>query len=118
MIVTYFSFTTLSTVGFGDFHPYSDAERIIGSIILIFGVAIFSYIMGSFIEVFKGFIHLNDTLDEGDQLLKFLGTLKKFNNNTPVCENYKKKLEQYFEYRWTNDQNQALRTDSDLQYYS
>ena len=43
--VTYFSFTTLSTVGFGDFNPRSNSERLFCAIILLVGVAIFSYIM-------------------------------------------------------------------------
>lgn len=51
LIVTYFAFTTLSTVGFGDYHPRSDSERAVCAIILLVGVAIFSYIMGNFIEI-------------------------------------------------------------------
>jgi hypothetical protein len=47
----YFSFTTLSTVGFGDKVPRTDDERILGIFILVFGVAIFSIIMGSFVEI-------------------------------------------------------------------
>ena len=47
----YFAFTTLSTVGFGDFYPQSDSERLFACVILVFGVAIFSYIMGNFIEI-------------------------------------------------------------------
>ena len=39
-------FTSLSTVGFGDYHPRSDLERLLCSAILIFGVSIFSYVMG------------------------------------------------------------------------
>ena len=49
--VTYFAFTSLSTVGFGDLHPRSDCERLITAFILLFGVAIFSYVMGNFIEI-------------------------------------------------------------------
>ena len=45
----YFSFTSLTTVGFGDFHPKSNFERIFIAFGLMFGVAIFSYIMGEFI---------------------------------------------------------------------
>jgi len=37
----YFSFTSLSTVGFGDYHPRSNSERLIGAAMLVFGVAIF-----------------------------------------------------------------------------
>jgi len=51
LIMIYFSFTTLSTVGFGDYTPRSNYERLVGCVILIFGVAIFSYIMGNFIEI-------------------------------------------------------------------
>ena len=48
IIVTYYMFTSLSTVGFGDYHPRSDFERIFIAMVLLFGVAIFSYIMGNF----------------------------------------------------------------------
>lgn len=55
IIVIYFTFTTLSTVGFGDFVPKSDSERIITTFILLIGVACFSYIMGQFIEILLNF---------------------------------------------------------------
>ena len=51
IIVTYFAFTSLSTVGFGDYNPRSDIERLLCAFILLFGVAIFSYIMGNFISI-------------------------------------------------------------------
>lgn len=53
--VTYFAFTSLSTVGFGDYHPRSDIERFCCAFILLFGVAVFSIIMGSFIEILEEF---------------------------------------------------------------
>ena len=48
---TYYALTTLSTVGLGDFRPISDQERIFGSFMLLFGVMIFSSIMGKFIDI-------------------------------------------------------------------
>ena len=53
IIGMYYSFTSLTTVGFGDFSPRSEFERIFCSAILLFGVAIFSYIMGNFIEILE-----------------------------------------------------------------
>jgi len=50
--LVYYAFTTLTTVGFGDFHPKSNSERIFIAFFMLFGVAIFSYILGNFIEVF------------------------------------------------------------------
>ena len=55
IVLTYYAFTSLSTVGFGDYAPVSNVERIFCSIILLFGVAIFSYIMGNFIEILASF---------------------------------------------------------------
>jgi hypothetical protein len=55
IIVVYYAFTSLTTVGFGDFHPKSDAERITVSFILVFGVATFSYMMGIFIGILQKF---------------------------------------------------------------
>ena len=46
VIVVYFMFTTLSTVGFGDYNPKSEVERTIMTFILLIGVACFSWIMG------------------------------------------------------------------------
>ena len=51
VIMVYYAFTTLSTVGFGDFHPRSNAERLFCAVILLVGVAIFSFIMGNFIDI-------------------------------------------------------------------
>lgn len=38
--MTYYMFTSLSTVGFGELNPRSNSERIIISFILLFGVGI------------------------------------------------------------------------------
>ena len=55
LIVMYWAFTTLSTVGFGDYNPRSDGERLMCAFFMLFGVAIFSYIMGIFIEILDQF---------------------------------------------------------------
>lgn len=51
--VMYYAFTSLSTVGFGDFHPLNSYERIICLCILVFGNAVFGYIIG----IFKEMVH-------------------------------------------------------------
>lgn len=59
ILLTYFSFTTLSTVGFGDIHPKSDVERILAIIMLLVGVACFSSIMNVFITILDQFTIIN-----------------------------------------------------------
>jgi len=66
VLLLYYSFTSLSTVGFGDFHPKSNVERFVIAFFLLFGVAIFSYIMGIFIGILGQFKDLNAALDDGE----------------------------------------------------
>lgn len=75
IIILYFSFTTLSTVGFGDYVPRSDMERILIAFGLMFGVAIFSYVMGEFILIIKSFSLYNDCGDQDDRLATFFGVM-------------------------------------------
>jgi len=77
----YFAFTSLSTVGFGDFHPRSNQERLVTAMILLFGVATFSYCMGIFIGILGTYETLNAELDDGDNLSRFFGMLKHFNGD-------------------------------------
>ena len=51
IIFTYWAFTTLSTVGFGDYYPTGNLERVICAFLLLFGVTTFSYILGSYISI-------------------------------------------------------------------
>ena len=50
---TYFAFTTLSTVGFGDLYPKSNQERVFCALILLTGVGIFSTFLGDFTEILE-----------------------------------------------------------------
>ena len=51
IILTYFAFTSLTTVGFGDYTPRADEERLFIAMVLLFGVALFSYVMGNFVNI-------------------------------------------------------------------
>jgi hypothetical protein len=104
----YYSFTSLSTVGFGDFYPQNNSERIICTCILLFGVSIFSYIMGKFIEMIEEYKNMNADLEEGDELAKFFGLLEKFNNGKVIDQDFKTKMETFFDYRWKYDMNQSI----------
>jgi len=53
IILLYFAFTSLSTVGFGDYNPKSDFERFIIAFSLFIGVNIFSMILGNFLAMLE-----------------------------------------------------------------
>jgi hypothetical protein len=96
IIATYFAFTSLSTVGLGDFHPRGNIERVCTGFMLLFGVAIFSYIMGNFIEILSEFKEFHKEIDDGDNLSRFFGTLKYFNGQKDIELKFKERLEVHF----------------------
>jgi hypothetical protein len=71
-------------VGFGDYAPRGNIERFFGAFMLLFGVAIFSYIMGNFIDILSQAQNYSASLDDGDTLTKFFGIIQKFNLEKPL----------------------------------
>jgi hypothetical protein len=69
----------LSTVGFGDYCPRSNAERAIGAFMLLIGVALFSYIMGNFIDILDNYRSFEDDINDDEMLVRFFSTLYTFN---------------------------------------
>jgi hypothetical protein len=114
IIGLYFGFTTLSTVGFGDYAPRSDVERSFGAFILLSGVAMFSYLMGNFIDILGSYQNLNAELDDGDTLARFFGMMKHFNDDEPIKIELKQKIEAHFDFIWNNDKNQAMISENDV----
>lgn len=47
----YYSMTTLTTVGYGDYYPISNTEIFMAVVYMLCGVVFFSYIMSSVIEI-------------------------------------------------------------------
>lgn len=114
----YFMFTSLSTVGFGDFCPRGNIERLMGAMLILFGVSIFSYIMNKFIEMSEQLIEINKDLDDEDNLSKFFGTLQNFNQNKSIKNELKEQIESHFRYKWRQDKVQAFVDEADLALFS
>jgi hypothetical protein len=96
-------FTSLSTVGFGDYNPRSDNERLVCLAILLFGVSIFSYVMGNFIAIVDQYSMVQKELEEYDKLIVFFSMFRKFNGGKPINQSLVDKIEKFFDYRWKND---------------
>ena len=96
----YYAFTSLTTVGFGDFYPRSNGERLIIGFCLLFGVNIFSIAAGSFLDILTHYKELHEEYEESEQLSRFISTLKEFNLEQNIDMAFKEKLLKYFHYRW------------------
>jgi hypothetical protein len=75
VILMYFSFTTLSCIGFGDYYPVADVERLIAIFILLFGVAMFTIIKDNFCQILFSFMDLTANFDDSDNINMFLSLL-------------------------------------------
>jgi len=49
----YFAFTTLSTVGLGDYHPISNLERVTCAFLMLFGVMITTFVIEQYSKMVK-----------------------------------------------------------------
>ena len=55
IICCYYALTMLSTVGYGDYYPISNLEMIMTVILMLAGVAFFSFIMGNFMDIIANY---------------------------------------------------------------
>jgi hypothetical protein len=78
---------------------------------LMSGVACFSYIMGKFIGILGTFDQLNESFDDGDNLSKFFGLMQKFNYGKPINHELKTRIEDYFDLKWERDKNLSISTE-------
>lgn len=112
--VTYYSVTSLSTVGLGDLHPRSNIERVFISFFLLFGVSVFSYLMGNLIEIIHEIQAIDATICDGDKLSRFFGLLQRFNGGKEIDRAMMTRIEEYFAHKWDMDCNQAIETPEDF----
>ena len=113
--VWYYGITTLSTIGYGDFLPKSVSEKIIMAFIMMFGVSVFSYIMGNFIEILMGYRQLENNGDHRN-LTKWVALLTKYNDNMPLRKDLITQIEDFFNYYWYNNPLAAFVTESDIRF--
>lgn len=75
----YFALTTLSTIGYGDYSPVNPIEMEISWVIMLAGVAFFSYIMGNFINIIQNYDKKMGVIDKSGELHEWMSDLERFN---------------------------------------
>ena len=114
IVMMYWAFTTLSTVGLGDYYPVSFTERALAAFGFMIGVAVFAYVMGNFLEILIVIKNIGEDLEDGDALAGFLGLLKEFNKDEDIKLCLKEEIEDYFDYRWKNNKNWSVESERDI----
>lgn len=70
--------------------------------------------MGSFMGTIENMKTINASYNDSDQLSKFFGLLTYFNKGRNIDKELRLRFEDYFEYKWTNDRNQAISDEEDV----
>lgn len=73
----------------------------------------FSFIMGNFIEILMSFKTVTAENEDSENLTKWFGLLARFNKGRPLPKEMTRKIENYFDYYWTNDRNYAMKSEED-----
>lgn len=109
----YFALTTLTTIGFGDYHPVSIKEKVMILPIMLLGVSVFTSIIGQLIDVIRYFIEITQKGNHKD-LTKWVSLLARFNGGNPLGKELISSIENFFDYYWEYNRLEALKTDMDL----
>ena len=98
----YYALTTLSTVGYGDYYPVNSLERVIAVVLMLGGVAFFSYIMGNFIEILTSYEKKMGVTDNSGDLNNWMAIIQRFSTQ-PLTQSLQNEIQENFAYYWTND---------------
>lgn len=74
----------LSTVGYGDYYPISNLEMVMTVILMLAGVAFFSFIMGNFMEIIAQYDEKMGIPDKLPKLNNWLISLERYSGGTPL----------------------------------
>ena len=108
----YFSLTVLSTVGYGDYYPISNTEMLTALVVMLGGVAFFSYIMGNLLEILRNYVSKMGIIDRKGDLDRWTISLQRFTNRQPLPKSLQTRIEKDFNYFWSNDRNSCYRDES------
>lgn len=84
IVCCYYALTMLSTVGYGDYYPISNLEMIMTVILMLAGVAFFSFIMGNFMEIIAQYEEKMGIPDNMPKLNNWLISLQRYNGGKPL----------------------------------
>jgi len=109
----YFAITTLSTVGYGDLTPMSPFEMILVIVFMLVGVAYFSYIMSSFIEIIAIF-NTTGVEEKTFELHNWLILLTRFRENRPLPNSLYRQINSHFKYYWGNNRLSSIQKKNEF----
>ena len=88
----YWSFTTMTTVGYGDIVAGSDAELLYSSVAMLVGVTVFGYIVGSVVSLVA---RMSETTQRQKERLE---EVKNYMNEKGLSASLQRRVKKYYEH--------------------
>ena len=106
LISSYYMLTTISTIGYGDYLPQNIYEMSFVMCVMLFGVTLFAYIMGSFNNAITYYNDATSGVDYLGELNTWLDSLERLRGKIP--EELRAKVVKHFEFYYSNDRLKSL----------
>ena len=103
ILCCYFVLTALTTVGYGDINAQNDEERVFGIVMMLVGVAVFSYVMSEFSDQINIYNQTFGDVDKGSLLQNWLNLLQSFSKGKKIDKKLINDIEKHFEFFWKNN---------------
>lgn len=101
----------MSTVGYGDFSPKTKVEKLVGVVVMLFGIAFFSNVTTRIIDIVQSRFGNDEDFSE---LQNWITVLRQFTfKKQPLPKNILKKIERHFAYISENDRLGQMDMDTD-----
>ena len=110
----YLMFATMTTVGFGDFAPKSNIERVYMIIVELFGGAFYSYIMGNFLEILSNYDKKLGENDREIELQHWINALDNYDPKTTLTAELIHEIERHFDYFWKEYRAEGITPDDSI----
>ena len=99
----YFTMSTMSTVGYGDIHPYTRVEMIFVILIMVVACGIFAYTIGSISSL------INKSNAEGNEYRNRVISVNRYMKKKDVPYDTQFRVRRYLEYLWENQKKNILK---------
>ncbi len=95
LLAIYFTFTTMSTVGYGDLHPQAvSSEQILGCFLVVLGASVFGYMIANVSSV------LNAATGSGSSRAEKVNEISEYLDEKKCPEKLAKKIVNHFDRRY------------------
>jgi len=99
----YFTISTMSTVGYGDIHPYSRLEMVFAILTMVLACGVFAYTLGSINSL------LIKSGAEGNEYRSRVISVNRYMKKKDVPYDTQFRVRRYLEYLWENQKKNLLK---------